>query len=1116
MKRGKEELLQVELDHQDERASAYGRSVVFMRQAYPNMALMTYDNRIGRGADHLVLAKFVVGIGPERKMLTYESCDDSTTADNIPGGLESKALTLEGERVCCHLYPAILPEQDAYRGAAILHIESDIPGIFVRFGCGGIGFMHFSPNEAMRGQEIDCQDSLTEVRQASMSPCVILRRKERDFLTCVQGNMDFTVCDKMDAEGKRCGSYAEGYTAAKEIWLMIGFSVEQQEATELAALNPAEELKKIEKYYSDKFENLYIHTPDAALDRAFTHAYLNLEYSWLYPLGWIECIQHWPTMFHMEQTAAEEWAGNTRRTKETLRSQLKYMQPDGAVIELHPNHTGRRDWGGENHFFFRELLHYLRMTGDAEFAKECAPYMEKIMAQTFGEYDAVDSGILAWHSQIGNQEDFESTPGRGAAPGAVGVEMQRLMADFCNFLGETEKAQYYAARADYSAEAWKKKLWRRDLGRAIWFADDHGEERLDTTYHGICYPILFDMVDSVDAQSSMDHLTHRMTGKEGEVYQSNHFGDHRPDWVPTWGMQAGSDMQPFATAAYAKLGRHEEAFRPLKFVADRVCGEYQRGSFPETANETRFAYFSPSAGVYAQSIVEDIFGVKRDCLNNRTEISPCFPDSWQTAELCLPQLKFRYEKIGQQITLQLRFAQGDATNKKLVWRTDFTQSATVKVGGEPVPVQITHACGFSVITAELGNNAELTVKVDRQPMQFALSYSQIAVCGEKPQFTLQGAELCGISDRCGVLDENGAYRRDLLQRYEPYGDFGLVNFARRSFAVRLCYRGTQITVPCGVTVVPRFVWQAEALPQTGEIVLTLRNHSQTPVDTALQLKCGGQTVRGQIRCPAQEQSSARLSFVQAFARKEILPGKNRAWLWLQEGECRELTVEAPLDRQPVLLDIPANQTVPYQDWRSIAFFAHHGCAIMEPDAFLKEMPESISVDGMLFRLCGGFVPVATRTHRFVQLPVGKKVRKIYLLFSAFADDHEICSQMFDLELVCAKENAYLQPIYKKTLCLPGDLDFGFGDSVVAGFSTYHPGVQRPGVLPRLTLQDYEETDLPRYPAYSLWCKNRAVQAGGAVFNLVEMDMGQQHTVEIMNMTARASDAAGGIFAVAVL
>ena len=60
------------------------------------------------------------------------------------------------------------------------------------------------------------------------------------------------------------------------------------------------------------------------------HAYLNVEYAWLRPYGWIESIQHWPTMWHMEHTAAEEWAGNFDRVRECLRSQMKNIFESGA------------------------------------------------------------------------------------------------------------------------------------------------------------------------------------------------------------------------------------------------------------------------------------------------------------------------------------------------------------------------------------------------------------------------------------------------------------------------------------------------------------------------------------------------------------------------------------------------------------------------------------------------------------------------------------------------------------------------------------------------------------------------------------------------------------------
>lgn len=54
----------------------------------------------------------------------------------------------------CEMYPVILPEEDGYFGAAAVHIVSDTPGVFVRFGRGNIAFMHYSPNVAMKGMPL--------------------------------------------------------------------------------------------------------------------------------------------------------------------------------------------------------------------------------------------------------------------------------------------------------------------------------------------------------------------------------------------------------------------------------------------------------------------------------------------------------------------------------------------------------------------------------------------------------------------------------------------------------------------------------------------------------------------------------------------------------------------------------------------------------------------------------------------------------------------------------------------------------------------------------------------------------------------------------------------------
>ena len=116
------------------------------------MAVMTYDNLVHRGAEHMILAKIVTGIktdAGEIKWLLYDTCLETTTADNIPGGLKSIAHTEDGMTVVTEIYPMIAGRDSmAWEGGAIVRIHCEgAHGLEVRFGCGDMSFMHFSPNE---------------------------------------------------------------------------------------------------------------------------------------------------------------------------------------------------------------------------------------------------------------------------------------------------------------------------------------------------------------------------------------------------------------------------------------------------------------------------------------------------------------------------------------------------------------------------------------------------------------------------------------------------------------------------------------------------------------------------------------------------------------------------------------------------------------------------------------------------------------------------------------------------------------------------------------------------------------------------------------------------------
>ena len=1114
------------LNNLDERATAFQKCMVFMRQAYPNSAVMTYDNINARGAEHVLLAKFVIGLGENTpEWITYDKTTADTTADNIPGGLLAKIGLENGEEPFSATWrPMICAEYtQAWEGGAVLHLHSDKPRRFwLKFGNGNIAFMHFSPNENMKGNDIDCQEGSCEQKD----DCIIIRRKERNIITSVSGVFDKVSIEKRPETEEGYGTYTIASAYGSDVYVTVGFSESEDRAVELSKADPVYEEKKVVDYYDNLLSNWKLNTPDPILNEAFDHALLNVEYAWLYPFGWIESIQHWPTMWHMEHTAAEEWNGRYERVKRCLRSQMEHVFPSGAIPDMCPNHTGRRDWGGNNHFFMREVEHYVKMTGDLEFAAECEPFIEKALWQSFTEYDPTDEGVIAWGTQIGNQEDFESTPGKGAATGIEGVQMMAIMAYIKKLLGKNKEAAEYEKIAARCLNKWRKTLWLKDLGRPAWYEDINGEKRLETTYHGITYPVIYDRIDDADKVSALDHLINRLSGPEGEIYQTNHFGDHCYDWVPTWGMQCGSDMQPFATFAYALAGMKNQAIKPLSFIAKRVCDEYQRGAWPETANEKRFAYFSPSAAVFSQGIIESIFGLKRDKIENTTTISPAICDSWPFANLKLPEAELAYTAVENGFTLNIKIA--DSTVKKVNVMCPPASCIKATVAGKTLSKVPVHHCGWSSAEFELGTDEDITVTCTWELIKITCEYQESIACSDKWQVSVSGdVSFIGVDDRCGVLADytwengmlSGNIRENLMDEYEKYGWFGRTNFARRMIFLKLKHKEQTFLYPCPITVLPK-IYCSGVLTESGNAVdVEIRNQMAQELTGQWHLVYNKSSYTAQATVAGRSKAVVRFDIPNG---KEIFsPGKNKAYI--SGPVVCDVTIEATIsDARVVSLPLDDAQCKPLLYWKEIGLHPSHGHMMQGPDHFMKDLWEKYKtidiLDGVELPLNpNGYIPFSRQKHPVVTIPLdGKNIKKIYLLCCAFIDNHDVFSKILTVEAEAEKKDAFIRPIYKYDVYCPGQIDMGFGNDVIAGFATYVNGVDRKYIpeFPEKNQSDYANVAPPQYPQRYLWCENKAVDCANTVFNLIEIDLGEYREMKELRVIACEADAAGGIYAIA--
>jgi len=1103
----------------NQRTTAFHHSVVFMSESVPNISLMAYDTTTTNATLMVMLAKLIFGFG--NKEVTWLKQDNITniTCENIDGGLRGTGIC-DGVSYTVEVFPIVSVNQPATRhGGLTVRFSVSSGNAFVRLGGGDILSLHSDLGSFLSDNTIHCLNG----NMTWKDNVPIISSTQHPIILCGGNSVNWSA-----SEGSAIGMAADG-----ELELVLGFSTDAAEAAKIASFSPVAERQKVNDYYRTIFENWSLNTPWETLNETFRHARLNVEYSWVAPYGWTECLHHWSSMWHMEHTAAEEWAGNEKRSLSCLKEQFAGLLPTGAVPCLDAGGNRRREWGGDNQFFFRCVWHYLKMTNDLTFAKEVELGLETILQQTFREYDPCMTGILGWGTQLGNQEDFESTPGIGGASGFEGAEMLHIMSEVKNLLGKKEDAAYFAELSRLVCAKVRDKLWQKDVGRLAWYRDSQGEMRLEPAYHAITYPILYDQFNDYEKISSLDHLKHRMTGPDGEMYQSNHFGEHAYYSNPTWGMQCGSNMQPFASAAYAAVGQNNDAIRPLKFIADIVSGPYQRGSFPETANELQYAYFSPSAAVWSQGIIESIFGLKADRTRGIMTIAPCMPDAWNHASLTIPGIHIDFRREGNKQIYSCSFSTDE--NRTFLLRLPPYVSCGVKINGNDAKSHTEKHLGWFELSVSIGTSRAFTVEVDYTPLNYTLNYPKCLADGSAFDITAKNAEILSISDPANLLAGSAqtkasslslTLRSDLLDPYEKFGWFGLINFARRSLILTLLSEGVEYTVPVHLVIVPPIV--AEGHYDGNVLSVLLVNNTNSEITEPVRCLFYGEFLALPEKPLPCGRTTLSLSLTET-QKKNIVLGKNTATL-LYTGRTLSFDIESDFTGYEVFsIPLCKEMLVPAAYWNDTTgkLMMHRSHMFLStPQYFMDglfETQETINIMPGLPVILNksGFLPLDSEKHRYVTVDLnGVRARKLYLLVSSFITQHNVFGKLFRIEAECAKdEEAYMRPIFIKDLCFPGDVDMGFSGRCIFGFPTYveeEPRGERPALPVETETDDYASAMPPAYPQHYLWSRYHTTEVCDTVFNLIEIDLQKTRNLKELHIMVTAAETAGGIYAISAL
>ncbi|MEN8255373.1 MAG: hypothetical protein ABFR33_07885, partial [Verrucomicrobiota bacterium] len=795
------------------RMAAWHETMLRFNETVPNASMLTYDSDIVKS---FFVSKMVTSVDGA-------SATDATdlVVEDFPGGIGADYM-LGGAGIKAVFVPLMVGRDTAAKeGASLYRLESK-KGRTLVVECGpgarAHNFVVAELVDQVQMRALDFNYSTNKIEVTVEGDFATLADPELPFVTVIRSSG--RISKGTDSEK---GSYVRIESDAGKLDVVVAYGPDVESAKKLTPADNDRALAAVMGYYSSLLESR-IETPEENLDAAFRSAIYNLEYNYVAPYGWVECIGYWHAIWHQQHTRAAEWLGQTGRSRQCLMEQAKLIFPDGQIPNIHMNGKGFMAFGGTNQYFMWEVRQYLRFTRDVGFAKWIAPYLDRVLKGTMDRDDADGNLLFGWNLQIGNQEDFVATPHDGTSPTIEAINMMKTRAEVADVLGDAETAKLWRGRAALAQANLRDTLWMKDLGRFGFFVDPQGVLRPDGQYHTFLYPALWDIVDPIDQYTTVRHVRDRLYGEKGEVYCSNNFPEH---YRGTWGMQAGCAQQPWGAWAFAKTGLRNEAYRPLKAAADWVMHENLRGSWPEVDDTFTPSYFSPPAGLYIASMVEAIFGLKPNLPEQQFEISPSFPDHWPSAKLTLPNHSAVYSREGNTIRYEVS---GSGDNARIIrWKLPVCTIESFKIDGAFADFEIEPGVGYVELTAQAPASDKTSIEFAYNEIQALFDCPQSVAEGDEFEVTSEGVTINRIIDRSGILSSvecrassvSGVISRHLLDDYLKYGSLGEMNFARRTvFLECTAPNGVEFIQPLDFAVLPRY----EARLSGGEVLI--RNNTQ--------------------------------------------------------------------------------------------------------------------------------------------------------------------------------------------------------------------------------------------------------------------------------------------------